>query len=42
MRQHGGVARKASDAAIGVLKYDEVKLPASSGNLSGNRTNSPE
>ena len=35
-RQHGGIARKASDAAIGVLKYDEVKLPAASRNLSGN------
>jgi hypothetical protein len=42
MRQHGGVARKASDAAIGVLKYDDVKLKAASRNLSGNHTDSPE
>src|SRR6516165_12579583 len=27
MRQHGGVTRKPSDTAIGVLKYDDVKLP---------------
>ena len=38
----GGVADKASDAAIGVLKNDDVKLAATSGNLSGNFTDSPE
>ena len=38
VRQHGGVARKARDAAIGVLKYDDVTLPAASRNLSGNLT----
>ena len=42
LRQHGGVARKASDAAIGVLKYDDVKLSAASRNLSGNLADSPE
>jgi hypothetical protein len=42
MRQHGGIARKASNAAIGVVKYDEVKLTAASRKLSGNLTNSPE
>jgi len=40
--QDGGVVQKASDAAIGVLKYDDVKLPAASRNLSGNLTDSPE
>src|SRR5580692_450087 len=29
-------ASEARDAAISVLKYDEVKLPAASRNLSGN------
>jgi hypothetical protein len=42
MRQHGGIASKARDAAIGVLEYDEVKLAAASGNLSSNFTDSPE
>jgi hypothetical protein len=42
VRQLGGIAGKASDAAIGVLKHDEVKLPAASRNLSGNLTDSPE
>jgi len=42
VRQHGGVASKPSDAAIGVLKYDDVKLPATSRNLSGNFSDSPE
>jgi hypothetical protein len=42
VRQHGGVARKASDAAIGVLKNYEVELPAPSRNLSSNLTDSPE
>jgi hypothetical protein len=36
--QHAGVARQASDTAIGVVKYDKVKLPATPRNLSGNRT----
>jgi hypothetical protein len=34
VRQHGRVAGKTSDAAVGVLKYDDVKLPAASRNLS--------
>jgi hypothetical protein len=42
VRQHGRVAREPSDAAIGVLKYDEVKLPAASRNLAGNLADSPE
>src|SRR5271165_3282372 len=41
VRQLGGVARKASDSAIGVVKYDEVKLPAAASNLSENLTDSP-
>jgi hypothetical protein len=41
-RQHGGIADKASDAAIGVVEYDDVKLPATSRNLSGNLTDAPE
>ncbi len=39
-RQQRRVASEARDAAIGVLKYDEVKLPAASRNLSGNLTDS--
>jgi len=42
VRQLCGVADKASDAAIGVLKYDDVKLTAAPWNLSGNFTDSPE
>jgi hypothetical protein len=42
VRQHARVACKASDAAIGVMKYDEVKLTAASRNLSGNLADSPE
>jgi hypothetical protein len=42
VRQHGGVACKESTAAIGVMKYDEVILTATSGNLSGNLVDSPE
>jgi hypothetical protein len=42
VRQHCGIARKASDAAIGVLKYDEVKFTAATRNLPGNFTNSPK
>jgi hypothetical protein len=42
VRQLGNVAGKASDAAIGVLKHDQVKLAAASGDLSGNLTDSPE
>jgi hypothetical protein len=42
MRQHGRVAREASDAAIGVLQNDEVKRSASSWSLSGDLTDSPE
>jgi hypothetical protein len=41
-RKHRGVAGKASNAAIGVLKNDEVKLPAASRSLSGNLTDSPK
>src|SRR5580700_10498246 len=41
-RQKCRVASEARDAAIGVLKYDEVKLPAASRNLSGNLTDSSE
>jgi hypothetical protein len=36
VRQHGGVARKASDTAVGVLQCDDVKPSAASRNLSGN------
>src|SRR5580692_9519087 len=42
MRQHGRVAGQASDAAVGVLKYDDVKFPAASWNLSGNLADAPE
>jgi len=42
VRQHGGVARKASDAAIGVLKNYHVELPAPSRTLPSNLTDSPE
>jgi hypothetical protein len=42
LRQHGRVVRKASDAAIGVLKNDEVELSAASRNLAGNFTDSPK
>ena len=42
VRQHGGIASKASHAAIGVLEHDDVKLPAASRNFSGNFTDSPE
>jgi hypothetical protein len=42
VHQQGGLARKPSHAAIGVLKYDDVKLPAASRNPSGNLTDSPE
>jgi hypothetical protein len=42
VRQHGGVAREASDTAIGVLKYDNMKLPAASRNRFGNLTDSSE
>jgi hypothetical protein len=41
-RQHGGIADEASNAAISVLEYDEVKLAAASRNLSRNLTDSPE
>ncbi len=42
VRQLGGVARKPSDAAIGVLKHDQVKLPAASGNLSRDLADPPQ
>jgi hypothetical protein len=42
VRQPGGVSRKASDAAISVLQYDDVKLPAASRNLSGDLVDSSE
>jgi hypothetical protein len=42
VRQHGGFACKPSDAASGVLKYDDVKLPAASGNVSGSLADLPE
>jgi hypothetical protein len=42
VHQQGWVAYKASDAAIGVMKHDDVKLNAASRNLSGNLTDSPE
>ena len=42
MRQHGRVAGQASDAAVGVLKYDDVKLSTASRSLSSNLTDSPE
>jgi hypothetical protein len=41
-RQHVGIADEASDAAISVLEYDEVKLATASRNLSRNLTDSPE
>ncbi len=41
VRQHCGIGRKASDAAIGVLKYDDVKFTAA-GNLPGNFADSPK
>jgi hypothetical protein len=41
-RQHGRIASKTSDAAISVLKHDEMELPAASGDLSGDRANSHE
>jgi len=37
-----GLPYKASDAAIRVLKYDEVKFTAPSRSLPGNFTDSPE
>src|ERR1700679_2929904 len=39
-RQQRRVASQTRDAAIGVLKHDEAKLPAASRNLSGNLTDS--
>jgi hypothetical protein len=42
VRQHGGVAGKASYAAIGVVKHDEVKLPVASWIFSGNLADSSE
>jgi len=41
VRQHGGVAHKASDAAICVSKND-VKFTAATGNLPGHFTDSPK
>jgi hypothetical protein len=41
-RQQRRIASEARDAAIGVLKYDEVKLPAASRNLFGNLTDGSE
>jgi hypothetical protein len=42
MRQPGGVAGEAGDAAVGVLKQDEVKLAAAPRNLLDNLTDSSE
>ena len=42
VREFGGVAREAGDAAIGVVKHDQVKLPAAASNLSENLTDSSE
>ena len=42
VRQHSGLAGEASDAAIGVLEYDEVKFPAACRNTSRNFTDSPK
>ncbi len=41
-RQSVGVAGKTSNAAIGMLKYDDVKISAASRNLSSNLTDSPK
>jgi hypothetical protein len=40
--QQVGVAGKAGDPAIGVLKYDQVKLSSPSWNLSRDLADSPE
>jgi hypothetical protein len=42
VRQHRRVASKASDAAIGVMKYHEVVFTAASENPSRNLADSPE
>lgn len=42
MRQDSRVDRKPRDAAIGVLKYHDVKLPTASRYLFGNLTDSSE
>ena len=42
VRQHCGIARKASDAAIFVRKYDDVKFTAAAGNLPGSFADSPK
>src|SRR5277367_3634317 len=42
VRQQGGVAFKASNAAVGVMKYHKVKLTTASWSLSHNLADSPE
>ena len=42
VRQYCGIARKASDTVIGVLKQGDVKFPAASWNRAGNFTDLPE
>jgi hypothetical protein len=42
VRQHGSLACEASDAAIGVVEYDEVKFPTACGNTPRNFTDSPK
>ena len=42
VRQQGWVVGQSRDAAIGVLKYDEMELPAASRNRSGNLTDPSE
>src|SRR5580658_784209 len=41
-RQQGYVVDEARDAAIGVVKYNDMELPAAPGNRSGNLTDSSE
>ena len=41
-RQHGGLFGEVRDTAIGMLEDDEMKLPATSRNRSGNLADSPE
>jgi hypothetical protein len=40
--QHGGVADQTGDAAISMLKDDEVKLPTPAGDRAGNLTDPPQ
>jgi hypothetical protein len=42
VRQQGWIPGEARNAAVGVLQYDQVKLPAASRNFSGNLPDSSE